>query len=54
MFSWVGSDLGRLRPERLTNNQMEASPGDTSNPSISLGPKGQGPKLFRHCNLLCI
>ena len=59
MFSWIGSDLGRLRPERLTNNQMdicsvEASTGGTSSPSISLGPKGQGPKLFRHCNSSCI
>ena len=37
------------RPERLTSNQMvsqkikKALPGDTSSPSISLGPKGRGP-----------
>ena len=38
--------LSKLRPERLTSNQMvseQALPGGTSSPSISLGPNGWGP-----------
>ena len=41
--------LGKLRPERLTSNQMvgeEALSGGRSSPSISLGPNGRGPIIF--------
>ena len=37
--------LGKLRPViRWSVSSKEALPGDTSSPSISLGPNGRGPK----------